>query len=122
MKGRKMKKLILVTGDKGGVGKSFVARTVADHLLSEKIEFRAFDTDRTNATFFRFYPQLVEGLNVEQPQDLDRLLTELSESSTPFVMDCAARTLESILNWAKGIDLFSLKNELGITLTLVFVL
>lgn len=117
-----MKKLILITGDKGGVGKSFVTRTVADLLLTEKIEFRAFDTDKTNATFYRFYPQYVECLNVAQPQDLDRLLTELSESESPFLVDCAARTLESILVWAQGIDFFNLKKDLGIEMTLVFVL
>lgn len=117
-----MKKLILITGDKGGVGKSFVARSVADFLLTEGVSFRAFDTDTTNATFFRFYRSFVEGLNVEKPQDLDQLLTELSESSQLFLMDCAARTLESILSWAKEIDFFTLKNELEIELTLVFVM
>ena len=54
-----MKKIILVTGDKGGVGKSFTARIIADYLLDKKVSFRAFDTDKTNATFYRFYPDFV---------------------------------------------------------------
>lgn len=116
------KHLIVITGDKGGVGKSFTARTVADHLLLQDIKFRAFDTDRTNATFCRFYPDMVECIDVDNPHDLDQLLTELSAVDTTFLMDCAARTMDSMLKWIHEIDLLNLKEELGITLTLVFVL
>jgi len=38
------------------------------------------------------------------------------------LMDCAARTMDSLLKWIHEIDLLNLKQELGITLTLVFVL
>jgi len=117
-----MKHLVVVTGDKGGVGKTFTARTLADYLMSGNHSFRAFDTDRTNATFCRFYPTLVECIDVENPQDLDQLLTELSEKDSTFLMDCAARTMDSLLKWIHEIDLLNLKQELGITLTLVFVL
>ena len=113
---------VCVTGDKGGVGKSFTARAIVDFLEDTNQSFKAFDTDRTNATLFRFYPDHVHCIDVEQPADLDRFLTELSESNSTYLMDCAARTLDSMLKWIKDIDLFSIREELGIKITLVFLL
>jgi len=119
---KNLKHLIVVTGDKGGVGKTFTARTVTDYLMSLNLTFRAFDTDRANSTFCRFYPQLVECIDVENPGDLDQLLTELNEGESTFLLDCAARTMDSMLKWIHEIDLLNLKEELGIVLSLVFVL
>ena len=43
-------RLILTHGEKGGVGKTTVARVLADFLNSKKISFRAFDAEGPSAS------------------------------------------------------------------------
>ena len=77
--------MVLVTGDKGGVGKSFTSRTLLDWYLGEGKKVRAFDTDKTNSTLFRFYQEegSVQQLDVESPGDLDELVNLLAGSRHP---------------------------------------
>ena len=124
-----MARLILVTGDKGGVGKSFTARTLLDWYLSQGKQVHAFDTDRTNSTLFRFYGEeaQVKQLDVENPGDLDELLNNLgalsqAKSQDVILLDCAARTLDSFLRWMREVDFLNIKKELGFDMTLAFVL
>ena len=42
--------VILVGADKGGVGKTTVARTLLDYLMAEKLPPRAFDTELPKGT------------------------------------------------------------------------
>ncbi|MCC5620101.1 hypothetical protein [Nostoc sp. CHAB 5715] len=49
------RRLVIVTGDKGGVGKSTFARGLAQTYLDIKKEFLAFDADISNSHLSRFY-------------------------------------------------------------------
>jgi hypothetical protein len=124
-----MVRLVLVTGDKGGVGKSFTSRTLLDWYLGQGATVHAFDTDKTNSTLYRFYQMegAVKQLDVENPADLDELLNllgRLSEGASREVvlLDCAARTLDAFLKWMRDIGFMDLKRDLGFQMTLAFVL
>lgn len=41
-----MNKIHLIGGEKGGVGKSVVARLLAQYFIDKEIPFVGFDTDR----------------------------------------------------------------------------
>ncbi len=116
-----MARLILVTGDKGGVGKSFLARALLDWKLAQSAAIQAFDTDKTNSTLFRFYPSHVQHLDLECTEELDGLL-ERFKTQDVFLLDCAARTLDIFLKWAEGVDLLECQKQLSFQITLAFVL
>ena len=124
-----MVKLILVTGDKGGVGKSFLSRLLLDWFLKSGVSVRAFDTDKTNSTLYRFYPDknIVQHLDVDQSDDLDGLLNLLAELAVDkmehvVLLDCAARTLDALMKWMQDVDFASHKQELSIGFTIAFVM
>src|SRR5207253_7093542 len=48
--------VILVGADKGGVGKTIVARTLLDYLVANNVPARAFDTEAPKGTLKRFHP------------------------------------------------------------------
>ena len=50
-----MGKIHFIGGEKGGVGKSVVARVLAQYFIDKKVPFTGFDTDRSHTTFTRFY-------------------------------------------------------------------
>jgi hypothetical protein len=125
-----MARLVFVTGDKGGVGKSFTSRALLDWYLESGISVQAFDTDKTNSTLFRFFQKMDhEGLTLEQidtdnQSALDELLERLATAKKEDVimLDCAARTMDKLLLWMKEVDFFSLALDLNIQITLAFVL
>ena len=47
----------IVGADKGGVGKTTIARTLMDYFESNGIEHRAFDTETPNGVLKRFFPE-----------------------------------------------------------------
>ena len=45
----------LIGGEKGGVGKSLMARVLAQYLIDRQLPFLGFDTDRSHGALMRFY-------------------------------------------------------------------
>ena len=50
-----MAKIHFIGGEKGGVGKSVVARVVAQYFIDHGKPFVGFDTDRSHRALIRFY-------------------------------------------------------------------
>jgi hypothetical protein len=64
------KRIIVCPQDKGGIGKSFIATLLYDHLQDEGVAVKAFDLDHANSTFQRFVP---EAEFIDTDVDADRL-------------------------------------------------
>jgi hypothetical protein len=52
--------VILIGADKGGVGKTTVARTLLDYFAAQEIPTRAFDTEPPKAPCIAFIPRLAK--------------------------------------------------------------
>ncbi|WP_414544997.1 hypothetical protein [Nostoc sp. CCY0012] len=67
------RRLVIVTGDKGGVGKSTFARGLLQVYLDEKKDFIAFDADMSNPQIRRFYGSecTIEPLNIFKRGEID---------------------------------------------------
>ena len=50
-----MTNIHLIGGEKGGVGKSVVARLLAQYFIDHSIPFLGFDSDRSHGALLRFY-------------------------------------------------------------------
>ena len=101
-----MGSLHLIGGEKGGVGKSVVARLVAQYLIDENIPFVGYDTDRSHATFARFYTsvdQIAEGL--------------IADPTKHAVVDLAAQSLRPLTQWITDSGLVEVLGESGLGLT-----
>ena len=117
-------RLIFVTGDKGGVGKTTIARVIADYLEKGENKVSYFDTDKTNATFKRFIGEGCKLLDIDQKGTLDELIDDVVKlkPGTQCVIDCAARSLDVILEWMDQIEFENIVKETSLSLALVFVL
>jgi len=54
-----MTRLHFIGGEKGGVGKSVVARILAQYFIDRQIPFIGFDTDKSHGSLVRFYSDFV---------------------------------------------------------------
>jgi hypothetical protein len=70
--------VILVGADKGGVGKTTVARAVLDYLGANNIMSRAFDTEYPRGALHRFHPHETSIVDLTSTSDQMRILDTLS--------------------------------------------
>lgn len=72
-------RLVIVTGDKGGVGKSTFARAMLQTYLDTKQNFTAFDADTSNPQIKRFYDKecSVLPVNIFKSGETDAFLDDL---------------------------------------------
>ncbi len=90
--------VILVGADKGGVGKTTVARTLLDYFVAHQVPTRAFDTEAPRGTLKRFHPDITEIVDVTQVADQMKIFDTLANSNaTVTVIDVRAGLLSPTL-------------------------
>lgn len=90
--------VILVGADKGGVGKTTVARTLLDYFGAHQTPTRAFDTEAPRGTLKRFHPELTEVVDVTAVPDQMKIFDTLgSAAARVTVIDVRAGLLSSTL-------------------------
>ncbi len=65
--------VVLIGADKGGVGKTTVARTFLDYFDHHQVRVRAFDTEAPKGTLKRFHPDLTEIVDINHVPDQMRI-------------------------------------------------
>ena len=66
-----MASINFIGGEKGGVGKSVVARLLAQYFIDRRRAFTGFDTDRSHTSFTRFYADYAAPVVVDTYEGLD---------------------------------------------------
>jgi hypothetical protein len=113
-----MSSLNFIGGEKGGVGKSVVARVLAQYFIDNQRPFTGFDTDRSHPSFTRFYADFASPVVVDRYEGLDTVVeafdTEADDAPAPSVIvDLAAQTALPLSRWVQDSDLIALMGELG---------
>ena len=75
-----MANIHLIGGEKGGVGKSMVARVIAQYLIDKEIPFRGFDTDRSHRSLLRFYSDYAAPVAIDRYESLDTMVETATEN------------------------------------------
>ena len=113
--------VILVGGDKGGVGKSAVARALSDYLYAHGRDHIAYDGDDVNPTFLRFFPK-AERLYTKSVKGFEPLINNL-ESETPCqLVDLGGGTSIMLGKFADHTGFIALAEKMGAKIALMFVL
>jgi hypothetical protein len=91
--------LIVIGADKGGVGKTTVARTMLNYFADNNVLARAFDTEFPRGTLRRFHPDATEVVDITQTPDQMRILDTLNTAQVKVtVMDTRAGALTTSLH------------------------
>lgn len=90
--------VILVGADKGGVGKTTVARTLLDYFGVHQIPVRAFDTESPRGTLNRFHPDITKVVDVASVAGQMKMFDTMGGAGAPVtVIDVRAGLLSSTL-------------------------
>jgi len=79
--------VILIGADKGGVGKTTVARTLLDYITTQEIPTRAFDTEAPKGALHRFHPKITEIVDVTEVSGQMRIFDTVSDSERASVFE-----------------------------------
>lgn len=105
----------LIGGEKGGVGKSVVARLLAQFMIDKDIPFIGFDTDRSHGSLLRFYTGFAGPTLIDDYQSLDTIIETASEHPEHRILvDLAAQTHYPLAKWLEESGVLELADDLGI--------
>lgn len=82
---QQLRRLVMVTGDKGGVGKSTFARGLAQTYIDNAVKFVGLDADNSNPHLIRFYEKAanIHRLDISNSDKLDEFVDNLKELVYP---------------------------------------
>ena len=107
----------LIGGEKGGVGKSLMARVLAQYLIDHELPFLGFDTDRSHGALMRFYSAYASPMAVEKVESLDAIVeAAVDQPGRRILVDLAAQTHDSLAGWMEDAGVIGLADELGMKL------
>jgi len=113
-----MAQIHFIGGEKGGVGKSLVARVLAQYLIDHERPFLGFDTDKSHGALMRFYAGYASPVVVDRYESLDAIVeAAVAAPDRSILVDMAAQTQDALTQWMDDSALIELSSELGLGLT-----
>ena len=113
----------LIDGEKGGVGKSFVARTMIQYCLDRNFPFTAVETDRSNPDVSRVYKDICQfavlSEDEKQADKADRIFEMAIDK--PVIVSLPSQVHRSMKAWIDHNHLFQVGQECDVSFCKWFV-
>ena len=110
-----MNHIHFIGGEKGGVGKSLLARTLAQYFLDKQVPFLGFDTDRSHGALVRFYPGYASPVIVDRFEALDEIVeAAVAVAERRVVNDLGAETHHPRVRGMDGYGFINLAHEMNL--------
>src|SRR5437899_325561 len=101
--------VVLVGADKGGVGKTTIARTLLDYLAARNTPTRAFDSEFPRGALKPFHPKITEVIDLETAADQIKVIDTLATSDVKVsIVDVRAGLLSDTLKTLTEVGFFDL--------------
>ena len=117
-----MSRIHFVGGEKGGVGKSVLARLLAQYYIDHELDFSAFDGDLSHGALVRYYGEFASLVDISRFDSADQIAEAAAESGHDVIVDLAAQASRPLDRWMGETGLAELGAELGIAIILWHVM
>ncbi|MGH6769257.1 MAG: hypothetical protein ACRECO_09610 [Xanthobacteraceae bacterium] len=115
--------VILVGADKGGVGKTTVARTLIDYFSAHQVPLRAFDTEAPKGTLKRFHPEATDVVDMTKVPDQMKIFDTLNSAEAAVtVIDVRAGLMSPTLQALRDIGFIEAAKKGQITFAVFHIL
>ena len=115
--------VIIVGADKGGVGKTTVARTLLDYFVAHQVTTRAFDTEAPRGTLKRFHPELTDVVDMTFVPDQMKIFDTLnSAEASVTLIDVRAGLMSPTLKALRDIGFIEAAKKGQITFAVFHIL
>jgi len=111
-----MSTIDFIGGEKGGVGKSVVARLVAQYCIDRAIPFIAVDADNSHGTLRRHYADHARTVDLTRAESADDIIALATEADRRVVVDLPAQSERLLLSWILEGGILELARESNVKL------
>jgi hypothetical protein len=112
-----MSTIHFIGGEKGGVGKSVVARLCAQYCIDRNIPFVAADADGSHGALLRFYSDFTQPVDLSEFDSADKIIglaTESADANRRVIVDLPAQSDRLLAAWIKEAGVLELAAESGV--------
>jgi hypothetical protein len=105
-----MSQIHLIDGEKGGVGKSFFAKTLVEYFLENKKTYTLIDADQSNPDVYNLYPNggyQVIFSDIEAKYHLTDIIFELALDKT-VIVNLPAQVQDKLQGWIERSNIFDI--------------
>jgi hypothetical protein len=106
-----MSKVHFIGGDKGGVGKSVVARLLTQWCLDRQLAFAAVDADASHGALVRHYGDYTRTVDLSLFETADEILTLATECDRRVIVDLPAQGDRALAAWISEAGILDLARE-----------
>jgi CobQ/CobB/MinD/ParA nucleotide binding domain len=106
----------LVGGEKGGVGKSVVARVLAQYLVDRDLKFVAIDADRSHGALLRYYGEFTQPADLEVFSSADQIMDRALGSDRRVLVDLPAQSARALRRWMDAGGVVQFAQEMDVSL------
>lgn len=117
-----MTRIHFVGGEKGGVGKSTLARVLAQYHIDKDKPLRAFDGDLSHGALVRYYADYTTPVDISAFESADQIAETAVETGCDVLVDLAAQASRNLERWMTESGLVELGRELDAHVTLWHVM
>ena len=103
-----------VGGEKGGVGKSVVARLLAQHFIDHQTPFVALDADGSHGALLRHYAEFTKPVDLYKFESADEILGLAIEADRRVLIDLPAQSDRLLSAWITEAGVLALAREAGV--------
>jgi hypothetical protein len=109
-----MSTLHFVGGEKGGVGKSVVARLCAQFCIDRKLPFAALDADGSHGALLRHYADYTRPVDLTRFDSADEILALATDDDRRVLVDLPAQSDRALSAWLAEAGVLELCQESGV--------
>jgi hypothetical protein len=109
-----MSTIHFIGGEKGGVGKSVVARLVAQRCIDQNLPFVAFDADGSHGALLRHYANFASPIDLAKFESADQIMGAATDAEQRVVVDMPAQSERFLSSWINEAQILDLAAEGGV--------
>lgn len=108
----------LIGGEKGGVGKSVVARLLTQLFIDRGLRFAALDADASHGALLRYYGDFTRPVNLELLESADQILDRALGADRQVIVDLPAQSHRALQRWNETTEVLSYAREMDVRIVL----
>jgi len=109
-----MSRIHFIGGEKGGVGKSVVARVLAQWFVDRSIPFAAVDGELSQSALIRYYRDFTQPADLTAVESADQIMDRALGAERRVLVDLPAQSSRSLKEWMTGANVIEFAKEMGI--------
>jgi hypothetical protein len=110
-----------IGGEKGGVGKSVMARLLAQYWIDRGKAFAGVDGDLSHGALVRHYGDFSQFVDLSSNDSADQILDRALGAERRVLVDLPAQSAKTLDAWLSGANVLALARELGAPITFWYV-